>query len=273
MPYHSNQVSMNHYYPGPDGYVLQHSHHQNTEQGIRTCESFYQPIHAAPRATYPHDHQGLYGQAGLTGHHCVSHQSGAPGYAVDGYKQTGGLPSLSAQVSAIIPIDPRLLEIDAHQRAARGLAPFTPIIMGLPFAPVASAGVPASGSLGGSAAVKRKRASAPRKKPVAAAFPTGQAATVPAAPKQWKRKAKVDLPSLAASASAPSVAEPAARMAAPAGKRRKNVPVAATNNVQISSADPVSAPAILRSWSVFVPVPAYYQAADNASAGDPDAAP
>ncbi|CCX10859.1 Protein of unknown function [Pyronema omphalodes CBS 100304] len=62
----------------------------------------------------------------------------------------------------LIPIDPRLLEIDAHQRAARGLVPFTPKTMALPFAPLVATGPQTAGVLApgasSTALVKRKRA-------------------------------------------------------------------------------------------------------------------
>ncbi|KAI5800734.1 hypothetical protein FPQ18DRAFT_301358 [Pyronema domesticum] len=85
--------------------------------------------------------------------------------------------------------------------------------MALAFAPsvatgsqtVVPAGVSAPGAPG-SATVKRKRTYVQRKKSAAATPTTGQAA--PTAPKQRKRKAKVDPPSLPEPVSATVITEP-----------------------------------------------------------------
>ncbi|KAI5786686.1 hypothetical protein FPQ18DRAFT_308689 [Pyronema domesticum] len=117
----------------------------------------------------------------------------------------------------------------------------------------------------------------PRKKPAAAAPTNGQPA--PTASKQRKRKAKVDPPSLPASASAPFVTEPAAGGIAlrnavwlPPPERDESMLLPHQPNVQLSSGNTVTASAIFNSWSLFVPVLAYDLAADNASAGSPYAA-
>jgi hypothetical protein len=219
-------------------------------------QTIYQPIHAAFPAGYPYRHE--------------------PGAATapSVYPHPGGLPFLSSQVSGVMPIDPRLLQIDAHQRAARGFARFTPRTMGLPFAPlvvsgpqtVVPAGVPAPGA-STTAAVKRKRAYVPRK---TAALTICQPA--PAAPKR-KRKAKIHQPCLPTPVSA-TIIEPttegttpinAVRVAVPAAKRRKHASSTSTN-AQLSTADPVSASSMFNSWTSFVPLPASNdQAADNAS--------
>ncbi|CCX04615.1 hypothetical protein FPQ18DRAFT_384314 [Pyronema domesticum] len=170
--------------------------------------SIYQPIHAA----YPYHHE-----SGVT-------------IAPFGY---------------LIPIDSRLLEIDAQA------------VWALAVAPVASPGAL------GNAIIKRKRAYAPRKKSATDADTTCQAATALTALKQRKRKAKVDPPSLATSYGCSRRKRDL--------KSRKHVSAASTN-FQLSAADSVSASAIFKSWSLFVPIPAYNQAADNASAADPDAA-
>jgi hypothetical protein len=80
-------------------------------------QTIYQPIHAAFPAGYPY-----------------RHESGAA-TAPSVYPHPGGLPFLSSQVPRVMPIDSRLLQIDAHQRAARGLVPFNPKTMALAFTP------------------------------------------------------------------------------------------------------------------------------------------
>ncbi|KAI5811896.1 hypothetical protein BZA77DRAFT_297403 [Pyronema omphalodes] len=220
----------------------------------RPVKSIYPPIYVYPRENKP------------------NHASTGPSVNTH-----GGLTSVPSQVnSGIIPIDPILLQIDAHQRAVQGLPPFNPYPMTQPFAPPIPSGLRTVMSAGGpspradpTAPPKRKRVFASRKKPVAA-----DSGIIRAAPTGPKRKQKpmnqqVRLPMPIYTTTEVTVPCNAVTGAFPPNMRRME-PGSAYVNVQTSNGGQVQAPSMFSNWMPLVtPTTTNGQAPGNAPGAGP----